>query len=56
MTFFFIKLSFPKVVVGNPLFVVVVLLRNDRSPTKFLGDDNTIAQQNKAVIKIEASS
>ncbi|WP_428052526.1 hypothetical protein [Candidatus Avelusimicrobium stercoris] len=40
MTSFFVKSSFPKVVVGNPLFVVVVLLRNDRSPTKFLGDDN----------------
>ena len=31
--------SFPKVVVGNPLFAGVALSQNDRFPTKFLGDD-----------------
>ncbi|WP_432635855.1 hypothetical protein [Candidatus Avelusimicrobium sp.] len=33
------SLSFPSAVVGNLLFVIVVLLRNDRSPTETLGDD-----------------
>ena len=33
-------LSFPSVVVGNLFFAIAVLLRNDRSPTKFLGDDD----------------
>ena len=47
MTFIFITslfycflLSFPSVVVGNLLFVVVVSLHNDRSPTETLGDDD----------------
>ena len=51
MTFFFIKLSFPKVVVGNPLFVVVVILRNDRSRIKTFRDDGK-KQYSKAIIKI----
>ena len=51
MTFFFIKLSFPSVVVGNLLFVVVVLFRNDRSRIKTLRDDDK-KQYNKSVIKM----
>ena len=38
-------LSFPSVVVGNLFLAVVVLLRNDRSPTKFLGDDDFIKKE-----------
>ncbi|WP_432634924.1 hypothetical protein [Candidatus Avelusimicrobium sp.] len=33
-------MSFPSVVVGNLLFIIVTPFRNDRSPTKFLGDDD----------------
>ncbi len=39
MTAFFVKSSFPKVVVGNPLFVVFVLLQNNRSWTTTFQDD-----------------
>ncbi len=43
MTSYLIKSSFPKVVVGNLLFVGVVPLQNDRSPSpadrQLLGDD-----------------
>ena len=40
MTAILLWLSFPSVVVGNLLFVVVVLFRNNRSPTETFGDDN----------------
>ena len=39
MTAFFVKSSFPKVVVGNPSFVVFVLLQNNRSWTTTFQDD-----------------
>ena len=39
MTAFFVKSSFPKVVVGNLLFAVVVPLHNDRSWTTTFQDD-----------------
>ena len=45
MTAFFVKSSFPKVVVGNPLFVVFVLLQNNRSWTTTFQDDGNDEQQ-----------
>ena len=51
MTAILLWLSFPSVVVGNLLFVVVVLFRNNRSPTETFGDDNK-KQYNKSVIKM----
>ena len=51
MTAILLWLSFPSVVVGNLLFVVVVLLRNDRSRIKTLRDDDK-KQYNKSVIKM----
>ena len=39
MTSFFVKSLFPKVVFGNPLFVVFVLLPNNRSWTTTFQDD-----------------
>ena len=40
MTAILLWLSFPSVVVGNLLFVVVVLFRNNRSRIKTFRDDN----------------
>ena len=51
MTAILLWLSFPSVVVGNLLFVVVVLFRNDRSRIKTLRDDGK-KQYNKSVIKM----
>ena len=50
MTAILLWLSFPSVVVGNLLFVVVVLLQNDRPPTEALGDDYKSTQQQKRQI------
>ena len=51
MTAILLWLSFPSVVVGNLLFVVVVLFRNNRSRIKTLRDDDK-KQYNKSVIKM----